>query len=191
MKPTPTKHRAHPQGGTVLANMLFAIVGVIVGAVATLVGVGLCAAVALPALSTAHGKSRAPIARATARVTTDTNAGTAREQPVDDSPTRSAESLATTLRSVRDCTAKRNAQTLASVFAAGEAAGVEWSASDVDSAVSQLVAGAAPKSGPFAGRTFQVPNRAIDDLQLAKDYLQWDGAFGTLRYTSTDADPTN
>ncbi|MFZ4596858.1 MAG: hypothetical protein ACOYOF_21590, partial [Verrucomicrobiaceae bacterium] len=85
----------------------------------------------------------------------------------------------------------RNAQTLASVFAAGQAAGVEWTAEDVDSAVSTLVAGAAPKTGPFAGKTFLVPSRTINDLQLAKDYLRWDEAAGTLNYTPTDADPTN
>lgn len=168
------------------------------GFVVAIIGGGLLAAYLLPTISTDHEKSHVSMASATAHqaiaskpphpISTDKPDEDLSDEREVSAPTvvRATKSLA----AVREATAKRNAQTLASVFAAGEAAGVEWSASDVDSAVSRLVEGVAPKSGPFAGRLFCVPSRTINDMDQAKNYLRWDKAESVLKYDPTDADLT-
>ena len=182
MKISPLSRRRCSQQGSVRSNILCALGGAVVGAVIAVIFVGLCAAIALPTISSAYERSREAAANRTAQMVTSEAVGSRPMPPITQSMSP---------RYAREATAQRNAQSLASVYAAGNAAGVEWKAHDVDSAVSELSAGVAPKSGPFAGRTFSVPSRSINDLNLAKDYLRWDNDADTLNYDSTDADPTN
>jgi len=79
---------------------------------------------------------------------------------------------------------KRNAQTVASVYQAGAAAGVVWGDTDVTTALSAVVAGGQPPDGPFVGTTFIVPNLSGEDLtNLETDgYLTWKTGIG-LEYT--------
>ena len=77
---------------------------------------------------------------------------------------------------------KRNAQTIASVYQAGNAAGVSWGDSSVSTAASAVIAGGSPSDGPFADNTFIVPNISGEDLTGAENYLTWTAGIG-LEYT--------
>jgi type IV pilus assembly protein PilA len=94
-------------------------------------------------------------------------------------------------KSARESAARRNAQNLASIFNSGLAAGVAWGATDVDTAVTKVQAGAVAGDGAFAGQTFKVGAIPTADLPRAKDYLKWDTGTGTLEYNQTDANPAN
>lgn len=73
---------------------------------------------------------------------------------------------------------KRNAQTVASVYQSGAAAGVSWGALNIADAVNAVVNGNTPPDGPFAGTTFIVPNISGEDLQNLQGYLKWDNNAG-------------
>jgi prepilin-type N-terminal cleavage/methylation domain-containing protein len=80
--------------------------------------------------------------------------------------------------SAREATAKRNAQSVASVLNAAIAAGADTSSFSASTTGQNLLdvaeTGVAPTDGPFRGRTFSVGN--IDDSEetLAAGYLSWD-----------------
>ena len=189
MKTTLLRTRLARQQGTVLSHVLCTLGGVFAGFVIAAVGGGILAAFALPSISSAHEKSLVTTASRTAdQPPTDSSAKSALWRAEQDSTTREADSPSASLATAREATARRNAQSLASVFAAGGAAGVEGAAHDVDSAVSRLLEGVAPKSGPFAGRVFSVPSRTIIDMDQAKNYLRWDRAGSALKYIPVDGD---
>jgi type IV pilus assembly protein PilA len=84
-------------------------------------------------------------------------------------------------KSATDATAQRNAQNIASMYQAGEAAGVDWTAAtilpapatDIPSAIAAVVAGAAPVGGAFDGKVFRVPNLLPVDQGNAVAYLEF------------------
>lgn len=86
--------------------------------------------------------------------------------------------------SARESTYQRNAQSVASVFNAGVAAGVDWAATDEEDAVSKVSAGNSPTAGPFAGNNFVVPldNASSEDITAIAAYLTLDTANNTLTY---------
>jgi type IV pilus assembly protein PilA len=89
--------------------------------------------------------------------------------------------------SARDASAKRNAQTIASVLnaavAAGANLGFSGSTTDTD-IIAKAEAGVAPTDGAFEGKTFT--SGPIDDDEAAyldaKNYLSWDNANGQVKY---------
>ena len=89
----------------------------------------------------------------------------------------------------RQAAAKRNAQNIASVFNSGLAAGVNWAATDVDTAVTNVLAGKTATDGAFSGKTFKVGAIPTDDVPRLKSYLRWDSDTATLAYTQTAATP--
>ena len=77
--------------------------------------------------------------------------------------------------SAREATAKRNAQSVASVLNAALAAGADpagWTKT-AGGLIDAAEAGVSPTDGPFRGKTFSVGN--IDDSEetLAAGYLSW------------------
>jgi type IV pilus assembly protein PilA len=76
---------------------------------------------------------------------------------------------------------QRNAQSIASVFAAGTAAGVPWDTASKDAAIADVIKGNAPADGAFVGKTFQVPNLTGTDLAGAASHLTLTS--GQLIYT--------
>jgi len=83
-------------------------------------------------------------------------------------------------QSAKDATSQRNAQSIASMYQAGEAAGVVWGATDVATAITKVVAGDHPSGGAFDQKVFKVPNLSTDDQAAAAAYLEWSG--GELYY---------
>ena len=76
---------------------------------------------------------------------------------------------------------RRNAQELASICATGQAAGIEFIATgDLEGTIRNVVTGAAPDSGAFAGRYFGVPGLTPSDQASAKAYLRLGN--GSLEY---------
>lgn len=93
--------------------------------------------------------------------------------------------IAATNESARNAVAKRNAQSLASVYSCGEIAGVQWGASDVATATVNVLAGKTANDGAFAGKVFKAAGITATDLTLAQRYLRWDPDNATLIYTQT------
>jgi prepilin-type N-terminal cleavage/methylation domain-containing protein len=88
--------------------------------------------------------------------------------------------------SAKQATAQRNAQSIASMWASGAAAGIKWSTSmTVADQAAAVIAGAAPTSGSFSGKTFVVPNIAGTDLTNAEEYLSISN--GQLTYNANAA----
>ena len=52
---------------------------------------------------------------------------------------------------------QRNAQTLASLFSAGQAAGVTWAGTSVAALITEIQTGKAPTTGVFSGQMFKLP----------------------------------
>jgi type IV pilus assembly protein PilA len=77
---------------------------------------------------------------------------------------------------------RRNAQNIASVFNSGLAAGVDWAATDVDTAVTNVLAGKTAGPGAFDGKTFKVGAIPTSDVTILKTYLAWDAGTATLAY---------
>jgi len=96
-------------------------------------------------------------------------------------------------QSAKDATAQRNAQNIASMYQAGEAAGVDWvtagSVTDVSTAIAAVVHGYAPSDGAFKDKQFKVPNLDLTtDGPLAANYLEFSG--GELNYKKSGATTT-
>lgn len=92
--------------------------------------------------------------------------------------------------SAKQATAQRNAQSVASVLNAAIAAGVDPAApggeaeaiTDGATAVAAAVAGVAPTTGPFKGKTFQVPSMAAAEQTAAAVYLGYDSTNKSVLY---------
>jgi type II secretory pathway pseudopilin PulG len=69
--------------------------------------------------------------------------------------------------------AKRSAQNIVSIYASGEAAGVDWKATDVTSAIAAVHEGKEAATGPFQGRPFRVPASPEESATLVKSFLAW------------------
>ncbi|MDZ4328895.1 MAG: prepilin-type N-terminal cleavage/methylation domain-containing protein [Pseudomonas sp.] len=88
--------------------------------------------------------------------------------------------------SAREATAKRNAQSVASVMNAAIAAGISTAAFDATTDGQDILdaaeAGVSPTDGPFRGKTFSVGN--IDDSEEAgaATYLGWDNTNKQVTY---------
>jgi type IV pilus assembly protein PilA len=91
--------------------------------------------------------------------------------------------------SAREATAKRNAQSVASVLNAAIAAGASTAGFSATTTGAQLVTaaetGMSPTDGPFRNRTFSVGN--IDDSEetLAAGYLSWDNVNQQVIYNGS------
>jgi Tfp pilus assembly major pilin PilA len=195
MKTNLPQSRTFRAQGSVLSHILVATGGALFGGVVCIVGIGILAAVAIPNIGSSRAKSRVVTANAAAHEV-KTEAGEPVVELIGLGPpmtvmAKTQTPKMTTNQSLRESMAMRSAQSFASIFAAGEAAGVEWMAHDVESAMIKVKEGGTPKAGPFAGKKFLLSSRDLSDPELAKDYLRWDSAEATLCYDSTDADSSN
>jgi prepilin-type N-terminal cleavage/methylation domain-containing protein len=80
-----------------------------------------------------------------------------------------------------EASAQRNAQSIASVYNSGLAAGVSWSGTGVAGKITDVVGGQKPATGPFKNSTFKVPNLSSAEQTAAAVYLDLD-ADGTMIY---------
>jgi hypothetical protein len=134
------------------------------------VGVGLIAAIAIPNIASNDAKQRAdPVSER----------GSLREPDASEGRAVSAQSSAN-----ESAAAKRSAQSIASIYAAGQAAGVEWQASNVDEAVNCVLQGKAPTQGPFKGRVFKNATVSAAMIPAVKRYLKWDENSEGIMYVS-------
>ncbi len=86
-------------------------------------------------------------------------------------------------QSAKDATAKRNAQTVASVLNAAVAAGASLGSPADGSAIIQLaMAGVSPSTGAFAGKTFTSGQINSTEIPAAAAYLSWDAANNQVKY---------
>lgn len=93
--------------------------------------------------------------------------------------------------SARDASARRNAQTVASVVNAAVAAGVDTTAlTDLDT-VYGLVQGSTlkPTKGAFADKVFTTGPLNTEDTTLIKGYLTWDNSNKQMQYTQPVTTP--
>ena len=86
----------------------------------------------------------------------------------------------------KKASSQRNAQHVVTIYEAGAAAGIKWSGSDRNSKIASVIAGAQPNDGPFAGKTFTVPNIGGTDLTDTYPYIGYD-ASGDLFYDEAGA----
>lgn len=100
-------------------------------------------------------------------------------------------SIGNITNSARTATRQRNAQSIVSMFAAGQAAGVSWSGATRNALVSSVISGQAPTDGPFVGKTFRVPNITGSDLTGSYPYLGRDASDGTLFYDRAGTQPSS
>jgi prepilin-type N-terminal cleavage/methylation domain-containing protein len=73
--------------------------------------------------------------------------------------------------SAKSAVAQRNAQSLVSMFAAGQAAGLTWTGATRNALVASVISGQSPTDGPFIGKTFRVPNITSTDLAVSYKYI--------------------
>ncbi len=78
--------------------------------------------------------------------------------------------------SAQTASAKRNAQSLVSIYQSGRAAGVPWGASSVDTAASAVESGATGNNGTYFG----VQGMDATALIAAKNHLIWDSTVGLI-----------
>lgn len=90
--------------------------------------------------------------------------------------------------SARDASARRNAQTVASVVNAAIAAGVDTSAiTTTAAAVSAAQSGLTPTQGAFSGKTFTAGTINSEEISAVTSYLSWDNTNKQLNYLQTAA----
>ncbi len=88
--------------------------------------------------------------------------------------------------SARDASARRNAQTVASVVNAAIAAGVDTSAITTTAlAVAAAETGLQPDKGAFAGKKFTSGAINAEDRAAVVSYLTWDNGNKQLNYNTT------
>ena len=86
--------------------------------------------------------------------------------------------------SAREATNRRNAQSVASVFAAAQAAGLDFAGADTAATIAAVVTGGSvTEEGPFNGTFFGVPSLDATEQAGAGTYLDLDAANGLLKYT--------
>jgi prepilin-type N-terminal cleavage/methylation domain-containing protein len=72
----------------------------------------------------------------------------------------------------QDLRYRRNAQEIASVFAAAQAAGHDFEASgNLAQTIRNVVAGGSPAEGPFRNQIFAVPGLGEEDIEGVQRYL--------------------
>lgn len=85
--------------------------------------------------------------------------------------------------SAKEATAKRNAQSIASVVNAAMAAGATTTSATVDDLITEVsTTGLTPDAGPFKGKKFSVGAMDAEDKTKAKDYLTWDPTAKQVTY---------
>jgi prepilin-type N-terminal cleavage/methylation domain-containing protein len=90
--------------------------------------------------------------------------------------------------SAREATAKRNAQSIASVVNAALAAGAEFDTAPAAGAagaatiITEAVSGLSPDTGPFRGKNFSIGTMAAEDQTAAAAYLGWDATNKQVTY---------
>ncbi len=91
--------------------------------------------------------------------------------------------------SARDASARRNAQTVASVVNAAIAAGADTTAiTDTASAVAAAEGGTlSPTQGAFAGKVFTSGAINAEDRTTVIGYLSWDNSNKQLKYDTSSA----
>lgn len=82
--------------------------------------------------------------------------------------------------------AQRNAQSVVSMFSAGQAAGVTWTGATRNALVTSVIGGQAPTDGAFTGKSFSVSGISGDDLTAAYKYIGMD-ADSNLYYDRSGA----
>ena len=87
--------------------------------------------------------------------------------------------------SAKTATAQRNAQSVVSMYQAGQAAGVAWGTTDAATSIAAVIAGGSPTDGAFSGKKFIVPNLGSDDITALTPYVTWDSTDSTLVYSKT------
>ena len=86
-------------------------------------------------------------------------------------------------QSAKDATAKRNAQTVASVLNAAVAAGADLSSlTDATSIINMAVAGVKPSTGAFASKTFTSGPINPTEIPNMTKYLSWDANNSQVKY---------
>jgi prepilin-type N-terminal cleavage/methylation domain-containing protein len=77
---------------------------------------------------------------------------------------------------------QRNAQEIAAICSAAEAAGLDFVAgNDLEKTIKNIIAGGTPTEGAFRGKNFSVKHLAAADIEGVKHFLSLDG--GLLRYS--------
>lgn len=88
--------------------------------------------------------------------------------------------------SAKEATARRNAQSLASVASAAIAAGYTPTGTDAATIYAEFATGVKPTTGAFKDKQFKVPNlpTASADKARVVTYLTWDSSNKVLLYNS-------
>ncbi len=86
----------------------------------------------------------------------------------------------------KEATARRNAQSLASVVSAAIAAGYTPTGGSESGIYNEFAAGVKPTTGAFKDKQFKVPNLPTDSADKARvtAYLTWDSSNKVLLYNS-------
>lgn len=92
--------------------------------------------------------------------------------------------------SAKTATRQRNGQSIVSMFAAGQAAGVTWAGATRNALVGSVISGQAPTDGAFSGKTFRVPNITGTELTATYPYIGIDGD-GNLFYDRAGSQPSS
>jgi hypothetical protein len=82
-----------------------------------------------------------------------------------------------------------NAQSIVSVFNSAASAGVHWRGKSRDRLVEEVLAGMTPTTGPFAGKTFRVPNFSLEEAFLCAPFIAFDHEKGLI-YDQSGGQPT-
>ncbi|MBN8422140.1 MAG: prepilin-type N-terminal cleavage/methylation domain-containing protein [Verrucomicrobia bacterium] len=85
-------------------------------------------------------------------------------------------------QSAKDATAKRNAQTVASVLNAAIAAGADTSTLTSTNIVTTAITGLTPSTGAFSGKLFTSGPINPTEQSAALDYLTWDSTNKQVKY---------
>lgn len=73
-----------------------------------------------------------------------------------------------------------NAQSIVSVFSSAASAGAPWRGKSRDALVEEVLAGITPVAGPFAGKTFRVPNFSLEEAFLCAPFIALDDQKGLI-----------
>lgn len=86
----------------------------------------------------------------------------------------------------KEATARRNAQSLASVVSAAVAAGYTPTGTTEAAIYTEFASGVTPTTGAFKDKQFKVPNLPTDSADKARvtGYLSWDSSNKVLLYDS-------
>jgi hypothetical protein len=73
-----------------------------------------------------------------------------------------------------------NAQSIVSVFNSAASAGADWRGKSRDKLVEEVLVGMSPVTGPFAGKTFRVPNFSLEEAYLCAPFIALDAEKGLI-----------